>query len=352
MTLLQRTCASVAPACRPAALQAQARMDSKTKPRGSLGRLEELACRLASMYGTAAPALPARAVVVMAADHGAAEEGVSAYPQEVTAQMVRNFAAGGAAINVLARLQQARVIVVDMGTKTPLDGLVQVRSHRLGPGTANFTRGPAMSREAAVRALEFGIALAAELHEAGVGLLAVGEMGIGNTTAASAITAAFLGLPPEQVTGRGTGVDDDRLRRKVGAVGQALAVNRPDPADPLDVLAKVGGFEIGGLAGVILGAAARQTPVVLDGFITGAAALVAAGLCPAARDYLIAAHRSSEPGHGFILRRLDLRPLLDLDMRLGEGTGAALALNLVEASLRLLAEMATFEAAGVTDAGA
>jgi nicotinate-nucleotide--dimethylbenzimidazole phosphoribosyltransferase len=352
VSLLQQTCASVVPACRAAAGEAQARMDGKTKPRGSLGRLEELACRLASIYRTADPALPIPAVVLMAADHGCAKEGVSAYPQEVTAQMVRNFAGGGAAINVLARHQQARVIVVDMGTKVPLEGVERVRSGRLGPGTANFTRGPAMSRETAIRGLEYGIALAAELHEAGAGVLAVGEMGIGNTTSASAIAAALLGQPPEQVTGRGTGVDDERLRRKVAVVARALAVNRPDPADALDVLAKVGGFEIAGLAGVILGAAARKMPVVLDGFITGAAALAAAGLCPAARDYLIAAHRSAEPGHAFILRHLDLRPLLDLDMRLGEGTGAVLALHLVEASLRLLREMATFETAGVTDAGA
>jgi nicotinate-nucleotide--dimethylbenzimidazole phosphoribosyltransferase len=352
VNLLQRTCRHIAPASRQAARQAQALLDGKTKPRGSLGRLEELACRLASICRMPNPALKVRAVVVMAADHGVAEEGVSAYPQEVTAQMVRNFAAGGAAINVLARMQQAEVIVVDMGTKAPLEGNFPVRSRRLGPGTANFTRGPAMGPDAAVRGVEFGIALADELRNAGIGLLALGEMGIANTTAASAITAAFLGLPPEQVTGRGTGVDDDRLRRKVWAVGQALAVNRPDPADPLDVLAKVGGFEIAGLAGVILGAAAGKVPVVLDGFITGAAALAAVGLCPAAREYLIAAHRSPEPGHAHILRRLRLRPLLDLDMRLGEGTGAALALNLIEASLSLLREMATFEAAGVTDAGA
>jgi nicotinate-nucleotide--dimethylbenzimidazole phosphoribosyltransferase len=352
VTLLQRTCAAVAPACRPAALQAQAQLDAKTKPRGSLGRLEELACRLASIYGTPDPGLPAKAVVVMAADHGAAEEGVSAYPQEVTAQMVRNFAAGGAAINVLARQQQAQVIVVGMGTKTPLEGLAGVRSHRLGPGTANFTRGPAMSRETAIGAVEFGIALAGELQEAGVGLLAVGDMGIANTTAASAMTAAFLGLAPKEVTGRGTGVDDARLQRKVEVVGRALAVNRADPADPLGVVAKVGGFEIAGLAGVLLGAAARRVPVVLDGFITGAAALAAAGLCPAVLDYLIASHRSAEPGHAFILGHLGLRPLLDLDMRLGEGTGAVLALSLVEASLRILREMATFETAGVTDAGA
>jgi nicotinate-nucleotide--dimethylbenzimidazole phosphoribosyltransferase len=288
----------------------------------------------------------------MAADHGCAEEGVSAYPQEVTAQMVRNFARGGAAINVLARQQQARVVVVDMGTKTPLDGVEGVCSARLGPGTANFTHGPAMSRETAIRALEYGIALAAELQESGVGTLAIGEMGIANTTSASALTATLLEYPPEKVTGRGTGVDDERLRHKVAVIARALAVNRPDPGDALDVLAKVGGFEIAGLAGVVLGAAARRVPVVLDGFITGAAALAAAGLCPPARDYLIAAHRSCEPGHAFILRRLDLRPLLELDLRLGEGTGAVLAFTLVEASLRLLREMATFETAGVTDAGA
>jgi nicotinate-nucleotide--dimethylbenzimidazole phosphoribosyltransferase len=352
VTLLRSTCDSVVPACPHAARAAQARLDRKTKPRGSLGRLEELACRLASVYRAPSPELPAKAVLVLAADHGAAEEGVSAYPQEVTAQMVRNFVAGGAAINVLARQQQARVVVVDMGVKASLDGLPQVRSHRLGPGTANFTRGPAMSRETAARGLEVGILLATELHQAGVGLVALGEMGIANSSSASAITAALLGLPPEQVTGRGTGVDDAQFQRKLWAVRQGLAVNQPRPADPLDVLAKVGGFEVAGLAGALLGAAARGLPVVLDGFITGAAALVAAALCPAARDYLLAAHRSPEPGHAFILRHLGLRPLLDLDMRLGEGTGAALALNLVEASLRVLGEMATFEAAGVTDAGA
>jgi nicotinate-nucleotide--dimethylbenzimidazole phosphoribosyltransferase len=370
VTLLQRTCAAIVPVCRQAAAQARARMDGKTKPRGSLGRLEELACRLASIYRTPAPPLPAKAVIVMAADHGVAEEGVSAYPQEVTAQMVRNFAAGGAALNVLAWQQQAQVIVVDMGTRPEIrdrrseiggQGFLtsdlrpltsEVRSHRMGAGTANITRGPAMSRETALRAMEAGIALAGELRGAGVGLLAVGDMGIANTTAASAMTAAFLGQPPEKVTGRGTGIDDDRLRRKVGAISQALAINRPDPGDAIDVLAKVGGFEIAGLAGVILGAAACKMAVVLDGFITGAAALAAVTLCPASREYLIAAHRSVEPGHAFILRHLDLRPLLDLDMRLGEGTGAVLAMNLIEASLRLLREMATFESAGVADAEA
>jgi nicotinate-nucleotide--dimethylbenzimidazole phosphoribosyltransferase len=336
-----------------AAAQAQVRLDNKTKPSGSLGRLEELACRLAAIYRTPSPEPPVKAVVVMAADHGVAEEGVSAYPQEVTGQMLRNFAMGGAAINVLAGLQQARVVVVDMGSAAGLRGQGSgVREHRLGPGTANFRRGPAMSRETGIRAVEIGIALAGELHETGVGVLAVGEMGIANTTAASAITAALLDQPAERVTGRGTGVGDERLRRKIQTIQDALAVNRPNVADPLDVLAKVGGFEIGGLAGVMLGAAACKMGVVLDGFITGAAALLAAALCPTVRDYLVAAHRSPEPGHALILSYLGLRPLLDLEMRLGEGTAAVLALNILEASLRLLRDMATFAAAGVTDAGA
>ncbi|HKI37566.1 MAG TPA: nicotinate-nucleotide--dimethylbenzimidazole phosphoribosyltransferase [Gemmataceae bacterium] len=351
MTLLDQTRAAVTPVDRAAAARAQDRLDRKTKPRGSLGRLEELACRLAAVYGTADPLLPARAVVVMAADHGVAEEGVSAYPQEVTAQMVKNFLTGGAAINVLARQQGARVVVVDMGTKCPV-ALPQVRDGRLGPGTANFVLGPAMSRETAVRALEIGIGLAGELAAEGVGLLGVGDMGIGNTTASSAITAVLTGQTAARVTGRGTGIDEGRLRRKVDAVERALRLNRPDPADPLDVLAKVGGFEIASLAGVILGAAAHRVPVLLDGFITGAAALAAVGLCPAARDYLVASHRSVEPGHEAVLAHLGLRPLFDLDLRLGEGTGAVLAMNLAEAALRILREMTTFEAAGVTDAGA
>jgi nicotinate-nucleotide--dimethylbenzimidazole phosphoribosyltransferase len=351
MTTLEQTVSAIRRVDGALAAQVQTRLDRKTKPRGSLGRLEELACRLAAAYGTVEPPLPARAVVVMAADHGVAEEGVSAYPQEVTAQMVRNFLTGGAAINVLARQHGARVVVADLGTKCPVQ-LSQVRHHHLGPGTANFTRGPAMSRATAVRALEIGIGLAAELTAEGAGLLGVGDMGIGNTTAASALTAVFTGQAPAHVTGRGTGIDDARLQLKVDAIERALRTNRPDPADALGVLAKVGGFEIAGLAGVMLGAAARCVPVLLDGFITGAAALAAVGLCPAVRDYLVASHRSVEPGHEAVLARLRLRPLLDLEMRLGEGTGAVLAMNLAEAALRVLREMATFEAAGVTDAGA
>ena len=353
MTSLTQTCAAIVLPCPIAAAQAQARLDCKTKPRGSLGRLEELACRLAAIYRTPSPEPPAKAVVVMAADHGVAEEGVSAYPQEVTGQMLRNFATGGAAINVLAGLQQARVIVVDLGSAAGVRGEGSgVRDYRLGPGTANFLRGPAMSRVTAILAVEIGIALARELHEAGVGVLAVGEMGIANTTAASAIAATLLDQPADHVTGRGTGVDDERLQRKIQTIQDALAINRPNAVDPLDVLAKVGGYEIGGLAGVMIGAAACKMAVVLDGFITGASALIAAGLCPTVRDYLIAAHRSPEPGHALILRHLSLRPLLDLEMRLGEGTGAVLALNILDASLRLLRDMATFADAGVTDAGA
>jgi nicotinate-nucleotide--dimethylbenzimidazole phosphoribosyltransferase len=351
MTQLEQTLAVIQRVDPAVAAQAQARLDRKTKPRRSLGRLEELACRLAAIHGSADPLLPARAVIVIAADHGVAEEGVSAYTQEVTTQMVKNFLSGGAAINVLARQQGARIVVADLGTKEPV-ALPQVRDCRQGAGTANFTRGPAMSRATAARALETGIGLAAELAAEGVGLLAVGDMGIGNTTAASAVTAALTGQAAENVTGRGTGIDDSRLRLKVDVVERALAVNRPDPADALDVLAKVGGFEIAGLAGAMLGAAARRVPVLLDGFITGAAALAAVGLCPAVGDYLIASHRSVEPGHEIILRHLAQRPLLDLELRLGEGTGAVLAMSLAEAALRILREMATFDAAGVTDAGA
>jgi nicotinate-nucleotide--dimethylbenzimidazole phosphoribosyltransferase len=351
MTRLDQTRLAVVPVDGRIAAQVQQRLDRKTKPRGSLGRLEELACRLAATYGTPDPPLPNRAIVVMAADHGVAEEGVSAYPQEVTAQMVKNFLSGGAAINVLARQQGARVIVVDMGTKYPVI-LPQVRDCRQGPGTANFVRGPAMSRETAVRALEAGIGLAGELADEGIGLLGVGDMGIGNTTASSAITAVLTGQAPARVTGRGTGIDEGRQRRKVEVIEKALRLNRPDPADALDVVAKVGGFEVAGLAGVVLGAAAHRVPVVLDGFITGAAALIALGLCPAVRDYLVASHRSVEPGHEAALVHLGLRPLFDLDLRLGEGTGAVLAMNLAEAALRILREMATFADAGVTDAGA
>jgi nicotinate-nucleotide--dimethylbenzimidazole phosphoribosyltransferase len=352
MSSLESTCAAIPAPDAAMAAAIQRRLDGKTKPPGSLGRLEELACRLAAIQGTAAPAARERAVVLMAADHGVAAEGVSAYPQEVTAQMVANFARGGAAINALARQAGARVVVVDMGVAAPVPGLAGVRDARIGPGTRNLARGPAMSRAEAVRAVEAGIAVAAELAAEGVRVIGLGEMGIANTTAASALAAAFTGLAPARVTGRGTGVDDAALARKVEVVTRALAVNRPDPADALGTLAALGGFELAGLAGVALGAAARRVAVVMDGFIASAAALAAARLAPRCAGALLAAHRSVELGHQAVLDALGERPLLDLGLRLGEGTGAALAFHLLEAAVRVLEEMATFESAGVSDRGA
>ncbi len=349
---LRETCAAIVASDRGVADETQRRLDAKTKPRRSLGRLEDLACRVAAIRGTAAPALARKAIVVAGADHGVSAEGVSAYPREVTAQMLLNFARGGAAINVLARHAGAEVVVVDMGVAEAIAPSPAIRSHRLGPGTANFTRGPAMSAAQAVAALETGIGLARELVDDGVALLGTGDMGIGNTTASSALTAVLTGADPAAVTGRGTGVDDAGLARKVDAIRRGLACNCPRADDPLGALAKVGGFEIGCLAGVVLGAAARRVPVVVDGFIAGVAALVATRLAPAAVDYLIASHRSVEVGHQRVLASLGLTPLLDLELRLGEGTGAALAMTLVDAALRILHEMATFGAAGVTDAGA
>jgi nicotinate-nucleotide--dimethylbenzimidazole phosphoribosyltransferase len=351
MTRLQQVCSAIFPIDAAAALAAQKRLDAKTKPRRSLGRLEELACHAAGVLRSPAPPLPAKAVVVMAGDHGVAEEGVSAYPPEVTVQMLHNFAGGGAAINVLARQAGASVVVVDMGTRsrTPIPG---VRSHQIGQGTASFIRGPAMKREQALAAVEVGIALADELHGEGVRLVGIGEMGIGNTTAASALTAALLGCPVDAVTGRGTGIDEERRRHKVRVIEQALALHQPSAGDALGALACLGGFEIAGQAGLLLGVVARGMMPVLDGFITGAAALVATALCPRLQPYLLASHRSVEPGHWALLDALRLRPLLELDLRLGEGTGAVLAMPLIEAALRLLHEMATFADAGVSDTGA
>ncbi|HEY3236355.1 MAG TPA: nicotinate-nucleotide--dimethylbenzimidazole phosphoribosyltransferase [Polyangiaceae bacterium] len=332
--------------------QAQRLLDMKTKPRRSLGRLEDLACQVARIRGALEFGPLKKAIVVMGADHGVAEEGVSAYPREVTGQMVLNFAAGGAAINVLARQVGANVVVVDMGVMAPLPPLAQVRTHRIGPGTRNFAKGPAMTKGQAAEALEVGIGIAEELVQDGVTLLGIGDMGIGNTTASSALAAVFTGAPPEEVVGRGTGIDDAALKRKVTVVQRGLAVNRPDPKDAVEVLAKVGGFEIAGLAGVVLGGAACKVPVVIDGFICGAAALAATRITPLVAEYLIASHRSVEAGHRLVLQALGVKPLLDLDLRLGEGTGAALAMNLVDASLRIFQEMATFEGAGVSDSGA
>ena len=324
---------------------ARAELDRKTKPRGSLGRLEELAVQLAGI-GVGGQRC---AIVVAAADHGYADEGVSAYPAEVTRQMLQVFAAGDAAISVLARQVGAELVVVDAGVREALTD-DRVRSVRIGAGTANATRGPAMSREQALAALAAGAELARELAGR-VDVVALGDMGIGNTTAAGALQAVLLDVPAASVSGAGTGLDPDGVRRKAEAIGRAIAANAPLGDDPVDVLAALGGFEIALLAGIALGAAAERLAVVLDGFIVTAAALVAARVEPAVADYLIAGHLSPEPGHRLGLDALGLEPLLDLRLRLGEGTGAALALPLLQASLALLTEMATFDGAGVTDAG-
>ena len=349
---LRALCAEI-PALDPElAARTQARLDGKTKPRRSLGKLEDLACRIAAFTGQATPKLGERAVVVLAADHGVAEEGVSAYPQEVTAQMVANFSRGGAAINVLARQANARIVVADLGVKVPVEPPPEgVRALRVGPGTRNFTREAAMTRAQALQAISVGATIAGELHASGVGLIGIGEMGIANTTSASALVCAFTGASAEEVTGRGTGIDEAGFLRKLDAIRRALALHRPDARDPLGVLAALGGFEIAGLCGVVLGAAARRVPVITDGFIASTAALCAARLEPRAANCLLPSHRSVEVGHRMVLKALALQPLFDLDLRLGEGTGAALAMNLVDASLRILDEMATFEAARVSDSG-
>ena len=320
-----------------------------TKPTGSLGRLEELSIQLAGITGQSEPKVDEKAVIVMAGDHGVTAEGVSAYPAEVTPQMVLNFLNGGAAINVLAGQVGARVVIVDMGINASLEPHPDLRVHKVAPGTSNMARGPAMTREQAEGALQVGLAIVNELVADGVQLLGTGEMGIGNTTPSAAITAALTGASISDVVGRGTGVDDEGLSRKIGVVEKALALNQPDPADPIDVLAKVGGFEIAGLVGVILGAAAKRVPVVIDGFITAAAALVAARIEPAAKAYMIASHRSVEIGHRVILEELALEPLFDLDLRLGEGTGAAIAMHVIDGAALILCHMATFADAGVSD---
>jgi nicotinate-nucleotide--dimethylbenzimidazole phosphoribosyltransferase len=333
-----------------AAAAAATELDRKAKPRGSLGRLEQLAIHLAAIRGRPVPESLRAVVVVAAGDHGVAAEGVSAYPQEVTRQMLATFAAGNAAVCVLARAAGAQLVLVDAGTTERL-AHPAIRDLRVGDGTANAVLGPAMSRMEAEEAVRRGVDLAQELVERGATLLALGDMGIGNTTAAAAVVAALLGCAPAAVCGPGTGLDEAGVAHKTAVVTRMLRRHRPDPDKPFSVLAAVGGFELGVLAGLAVGGAASRAVVLLDGFIVGAGALLAARLAPAATSYFVAAHRSPEPGHRVVLDALGLEPLLDLGLRLGEGTGAALALPLVSAARALLAEMATFEEAGVTDAG-
>ncbi len=350
MPLLDQTIRGIHPLDTAAMDAAAARQDSLTKPPGSLGRLEQISIQVAGITGLARPVIGEKAIIICAGDHGVAVHGVSAFPQQVTSQMVCNFLNGGAAINVLARHVGARVIVVDAGVAAHFDRRPGLVVKNVARGTADMTKGPAMTRAQAVQAIEAGIEVVEDEITRGLSVVAVGDMGIANTTASSAIVAAVTGRPVAEVTGRGTGISDDQLSHKVEVIEKALAVNRPDPSDMLDVLTKVGGFEIGAIAGVILGAAAHRLPAVIDGFISSAGALIAGGLAPLACDYMIAAHVSAEIGHQAALEHLSLAPCLDFDLRLGEGTGAALVLSVVEAACKILDEMATFDSAGVSGA--
>jgi nicotinate-nucleotide--dimethylbenzimidazole phosphoribosyltransferase len=347
---LQALIAEITPADPGVIKRANIRQARLTKPPGSLGRLEDISVRLAGVFGTSRPAVASRSLVIATGDHGVVAQGVTAYPQDITGQMVLNFLAGGAAVTAMARSLGVEVTVVDAGVKSSLPEHPDLISLRIGPGTNDISEGPAMSREDAKRCVLEGARIGANAAGGGSGLVATGDMGIGNTTPSSAITAAITGMPPEVTTGRGTGRNADELRLKIKVVSRALDVNQPDGDDPIDILATVGGFEIGVLAGVMLGAASRGSAVVIDGFISGAAALIATGLAPALGGHLFAGHRSAEAGHSIVLDHLRLEPILDLDMRLGEGTGAVLAMSIIDAAAACLAEMATFDEAGVSDA--
>lgn len=347
--LIDQTLAKIIPPDQSAMDAARARQDTLTKPQGSLGRLEELSITLAGIFMDPIPKINRKAVILAAGDHGVVAEGISAYPQEVTPAMVGNFLAGGAAINVLARHVGASIVVLDAGVAADLPDDPAMRAVKIGRGTANMAIGPAMSREDAIKCIEAGIAAADEQIAKGADLIAFGDMGIGNTTPSSAITAVVTGADPSVTTGRGTGLDDSALAHKVEVVRRSIEVNKPDAKDGLDLLAKVGGFEIGMLAGAMLGTAAAHRPAVVDGFISGAAALIAWTLAPTLSHYLIASHQSVEPGHRIGMETMGLTPLLDMGMRLGEGSGATLAMPIIEAAAKCLAEMATFADAGVAE---
>lgn len=328
--------------------QAQTRLDNKTKPPGSLGRVEEFARRMSAICGTGEPDLSKKVIFTFAGDHGVTEEGVSLYPREVTTQMVFNFLTGGAGVNVLARHAGAEVRVVDVGVDHDFENCAGLIHRKVARGTQNFAMGPAMSRDEMLSALRVGIDLADQCKAEGIALVGTGEMGIGNTTPSSAMIAAISGKTVAEVTHRGTGISDTALTNKIRVIEQGLVINQPDSNDPLDVLAKVGGLEIAAIAGLVLGCAANSIPVVIDGFISTAGALIASELHPSVRDYIFAAHQSVEIGHQFMLERIGVEPILDLNLRLGEGTGAALAMMLIEAGVKILKEMATFEQAGVS----
>lgn len=350
--LIEEANARVEPVTDALMIAAQRRLDNLTKPQGSLGRLEEFARRLVAITDNLMPTLDKKIIFTFAGDHGVATDGVSAFPKEVTPQMVLNFLSGGAGINVLARHAGAEVAVVDIGVDYnfgPVDGLI---SRKVVNGTRNMRTGPAMTREEALKCINIGAELASEYSARGYKIMGTGEMGIGNTTPSSAIASVLTGLPVSEVTGRGTGITDESLKRKIAVIEESIAVNNPDPSDALDVLAKLGGAEIAGIAGLCIGCALNRVPVVIDGFISTAGALIATRLVPGVKDYLFAAHQSVEKGHIVMLRDMGLRPIMDLDLRLGEGTGAALAMMLIEGGLKIYKEMATFESAGVSEQGA
>jgi nicotinate-nucleotide--dimethylbenzimidazole phosphoribosyltransferase len=339
---------AIQPLDEKAMAEARIRQDHLTKPQGSLGQLEALSIQIAGIKRNSRPRIVHKVIFTLAGDHGIAREGVSAFPSEVTPQMVYNFLRGGAGINVLGRQVGARVVVADLGVATDLERHPDLKNKKVAMGTENMAKGPAMSRKEAIRSIEAGMELVEEELTKGIDIVGTGDMGIGNTTPSSAITAVITGADVASVTGRGAGLNDEGLKRKAKLIEMAIEVNRPDPKDAIDVLSKVGGFEIGGIAGVILAGARHGIPVVIDGFISGAAALIAASLSLQIKPYLIASHQSVERGHQIILEYLGLKPLLNLNLRLGEGTGAALGMFLAEASLRILNEMATFAEAGVS----
>jgi len=349
MELLHKTISKISKIDNLLSEETQKRLDNLTKPRGSLGRLEELAKQIVEITRVKNPVLRHKIVFTMAGDHGVVENGVSAFPKEVTPQMVYNFLNNGAGISVLARHVGARVVVVDMGVACDLKDNPALIVKKVNYGTKNMAKGPAMTRDEAIESIENGIEIFKEELLKGIDIVGTGDMGIGNTTPSSAIVATITGRNVEDVTGRGTGIDDKTLASKIVAIKEALKVNKPNPKDGIDILSKVGGFEVGGLAGVILAAAANRVPVVIDGFISGAAALIAYTLEEKVKDYMIAAHCSVERGHKIALEFLGLKPVLDLNLRLGEGTGAALAMNIVEAGTKILNEMATFQSAGVSE---
>lgn len=348
MAQLQEVLNSIKPVDESRSMAIQSRLDNLTKPQGSLGRLEELAKRYCLITGKDKPSITHKIIFTFAGDHGVTEEGVSAFPKEVTPQMVFNFLRGGAGVNVLARHAGARVIVVDVGVDYDFEPAEGLEISKVGRGTRNMTKGPAMTRQEAEQAISAGVEIV-EKYRADLDIIGTGDMGIGNTTPSSAIVSVITGMAPELVTGKGTGIDDGSLKNKINVIRRAIAINQPDRKDPLDVLSKVGGYEIAGIAGLILGAARRRIPVVVDGFISTAGALIAAEMNPLVKGYLIAAHQSVEIGHRAMLERLEQRPLLDLHLRLGEGTGAALGISLVEAGVKILTQMATFADAGVTE---